>query len=57
MGASICWATAETDTQFTIFDSSALKKQCLIFLFDCERHDLQFTEALDKHLNLKAEFA
>jgi len=31
MGASICWATAETDTQFTIFDSSALKKQCLIF--------------------------
>jgi hypothetical protein len=24
MGASICWAAAETDTQSTIFDSSAL---------------------------------
>jgi hypothetical protein len=26
-------AAAETDTQFTIFDSSALKKQHLIFFF------------------------
>jgi hypothetical protein len=31
MGSSICWTAAETDTQFTIFDSSALKKQFLIF--------------------------
>jgi putative spermidine/putrescine transport system permease protein len=31
MGTSICWAAAEADTQFTIFDSSALKKQLLIF--------------------------
>jgi hypothetical protein len=30
IGVSICWAAAETNTQFTIFDSSALKKQCLI---------------------------
>ena len=29
IGVSICWA--EADTQFTIFDLSALKKQCLIF--------------------------
>jgi len=29
---SICWAAAEADIQFTIFDSSALKKQLLIFL-------------------------
>jgi hypothetical protein len=28
--ASICGASAEGDTQFSIFDSSALKKQCLI---------------------------
>jgi hypothetical protein len=27
--ASICWAATEADTQFTIFDISALKKQCL----------------------------
>ena len=33
MGASICCAEAEADTQFTIFDLSALKKQCLIFGF------------------------
>jgi hypothetical protein len=26
---SICWVAAEADTQFTIFDSPALKKQCL----------------------------
>jgi hypothetical protein len=30
MGASICWAAYEADTQFTIFDLSALKKQFLI---------------------------
>jgi len=30
MGASICCAEDEADTQFTIFDLSALKKQCLI---------------------------
>ena len=30
MGASTCCAEAEADTQFTIFDLSALKKQCLI---------------------------
>jgi hypothetical protein len=30
MGASICCAEAEADTQFTILDLSALKKQCLI---------------------------
>jgi hypothetical protein len=30
MGASICCAEAEADTQFTIFDLSALKKKCLI---------------------------
>jgi hypothetical protein len=29
MGASICCAEAEIDTQFTIFDLSALKKQYL----------------------------
>ena len=28
--ASICCAEAEADTQFTIFNLSALKKQCLI---------------------------
>jgi hypothetical protein len=31
MGASVCWVVAETDTPFTIFDLSALKKQLLIF--------------------------
>jgi len=30
MGASTCCAEAEPDTQFTVFDLSALKKQCLI---------------------------
>jgi hypothetical protein len=30
--ASICGALAEADTQFSIFDSSALKKQYLIFI-------------------------
>jgi len=30
MGASICWTAKKADTQFTIFDLSALKKQCLI---------------------------
>jgi len=29
--ASICWAATKTDTQFTIFNSSALKKQLLNF--------------------------
>jgi hypothetical protein len=28
---SKCWAVAKTDTQFNILDSSALKKQLLIF--------------------------
>ena len=32
MGDSICWAAYEADTQFTIFDLSALKKQCLLSL-------------------------
>jgi sensor domain CHASE-containing protein len=32
MGASICCAEADTGTQFTIFDLSALKKQLLIFM-------------------------
>ena len=32
MGASICCAVTEADTQFTIFALSALKKQYLIFL-------------------------
>jgi hypothetical protein len=31
IGVSICWAAAEADTQYTIFDLSALKKQCFIF--------------------------
>jgi hypothetical protein len=31
MGASIGWAAAEADTQFAVFDSSALKKQLFIF--------------------------
>jgi hypothetical protein len=31
MDTSICWAEAEADTQFTIFDLSELKKQSLIF--------------------------
>ena len=31
MGASICCALAETDTQFTILALSAMKKQCIIF--------------------------
>jgi hypothetical protein len=31
MAASICWVVAETDTQLTIFDLSALNKQLLIF--------------------------
>jgi hypothetical protein len=26
IGVSICWAAAEADTQYTIFDLSALKK-------------------------------
>jgi hypothetical protein len=33
MGASICCAVAEADTQFTIFALSALKKQYLIFCY------------------------
>ena len=32
MGASICWAAAEADTQFANFDLSAQEKQLLIFL-------------------------
>ena len=31
MYALICWIAAKTDTQFTIFDSSVLKKQLRIF--------------------------
>ncbi|CAB1055778.1 hypothetical protein D1BOALGB6SA_512 [Olavius sp. associated proteobacterium Delta 1] len=34
--ASICGAKADADTQLTVFDSSALKKQFLIFL--CVKH-------------------
>jgi len=33
MGASICRVAAETGTQTTIFDLSALIKQLLIFIF------------------------
>jgi len=40
MGASICWAAAEADTQFIIFDLSALKKQCFIFK-EYETHTFQ----------------
>ena len=36
MGASIFCADAEADTQFTIFDLSALKKQCLILAHKAE---------------------
>jgi hypothetical protein len=32
MDASICWVAAQIDTQSTIFDLSALKKQ-LLFCF------------------------
>jgi hypothetical protein len=31
MGASICWTATGADIQFTTFNLSALKKQCLIF--------------------------
>ena len=31
IGVPICWVKSETGTYFTIFDSSALKKQLLIF--------------------------
>jgi hypothetical protein len=31
MGASICCAEAEADTQFAIFAWLTIKKQCLIF--------------------------
>jgi hypothetical protein len=41
MGASICCAEAEADTQFTIFDLSALKKQCLISYLLEEIHSNQ----------------
>jgi hypothetical protein len=39
MGASICWAAYEADTQFTIFDLSALKKQCLISKSDSKQSE------------------
>jgi len=35
IGVSICWAAAETDIQFTIFDPSSFKKQYLIFFGVC----------------------
>jgi len=31
--ASICGAKSDADTQFTIFDLSALEKQLIIFIF------------------------
>ena len=34
IGISICWPATETDTQFTTFDLSALKKKYLIFFSD-----------------------
>ena len=37
MGASICWAAADADTQFANFDSSAPEKQLLIFIFIAEQ--------------------
>jgi len=41
MGASICLVVAETGMLLTIFDLSALKKQCLIpaGLFGCGDFD------------------
>ena len=45
MGASIWWAAYEADTQFTIFDLSALKKQCLIFT---NKYILHFSEPARK---------
>ena len=44
MGASICCAVAEADTQFTIFALSAMKKQCLIFNEAMNIHNEQFSE-------------
>jgi len=32
MGASICWGATDSGTQLSVFDSSASKKQLLIFL-------------------------
>jgi hypothetical protein len=47
MGASISWAEAETDTQFTIFDSSVLKKQCLILQIQSGKRKENFKIALN----------
>jgi len=33
MGASICWGATDSGTQLSVFDSSASKKQLLIFIF------------------------
>jgi hypothetical protein len=40
MGASTCCAEAEADTQFTIFDLSALKKQSFTSWQDGFTHQL-----------------
>ena len=34
MGASICWGATDSGTQLSVFDSSASKKQPLIFIFN-----------------------
>ena len=48
MGASICWAVAEADTQFANFDSSAPKKQLPIFKIP--GFPLQFLLLYDKQI-------
>jgi hypothetical protein len=40
MGAPLCWAVTEADTQFTIFDLSALKKKFQILISDLTRLSL-----------------
>ena len=50
MGASICWAAAKADTQFTIFDLSALKKQCLIYFISQPKSGVTLSPELVERL-------
>jgi len=49
MGASTCCAEAEPDTRFTVFDLSALKKQCLISISQCLISKLRLMAVIEKH--------
>jgi hypothetical protein len=42
MATSTCWVVAETDTQSNIFDSSVLKKLCLIINANGRWDDQQY---------------